>query len=183
MFLNNKRKKSGRPCQFCDIIKMYLPPFPLCAIRAFSHATLKNMGRPGDEAILGINFALPPLLTYTLLWLSKLSLLYYAEIMLSLSQPCPDGDRIISLSLLVKECTALCTHIMIPVLISSELVSLMTFFADLLRTQWQTSIYKRNHLLHYDWMLDVMQASSACDSLFLYDRMFVNLGLLALSLA
>ena len=66
MFLNIKRKKSGRPCQFCDVIKMYLPPFPLCAIRAFSHATLKNMGRPGDEAILGINFALPPLLTYTL---------------------------------------------------------------------------------------------------------------------
>ena len=65
-----------------------------------------------------------------------------AEMMLSLSQP--DSDRIISLSLLVKEYTALCAHIVTPVLVSSELVSSMTFSADLPRTQWQRSMQEES---------------------------------------
>ena len=64
-----------------------------------------------------------------------------AEMMLSSSHL--DGDRIICLLSLVKEYTELCTHIMLSVLISLELVLLgssMTISADLLRTQLQTFI-------------------------------------------
>ena len=74
MFFNVTREKSGRPGRFCDVIITYLPPFLPCYMprpvewwqvrndyitkstrpsRFFARVTLKNMGRPGDEARQG----------------------------------------------------------------------------------------------------------------------------------
>ena len=66
MFFNVTREKSGRPGRFCDVIITYLPPFyrphgrnggmitsqNRPGLPDFSRVTLKNMGRPGDEATL-----------------------------------------------------------------------------------------------------------------------------------
>ena len=84
------------------------------------------------------------------------------SVLLSLSQP--DGDRIISLSLL--EYTILSTHIAILVLISSELMSSIIYSVDLFTTQLQTSILEESFAtLLKETLVAWRQASSVTDPL------------------